>query len=272
MTLTSSFPLPPPAQAHRTKGISLRPFVSIAALIVAWQVLWSLGIIPARGFPSVPQTLIAFWTMMTEPFAGQPIWMHIGISLLRWAIGVGGAIVVGVTLGAIMGWYPIARAMVRPLFEFFRYIPPLAWAPLTILILGPTLQAAALVVFVGALPPVVINAWSGVYHIEPILADAARTLGAGRFRSLVRVAVPVATLSILSGIRTAVSAGWGSLIGAELVGAQSGLGFIIVSSQAAYRPADVMVGMLLIGMIGMAIDKIFRTLSASGTRWLGASL
>jgi ABC-type nitrate/sulfonate/bicarbonate transport system permease component len=76
----------------------------------------------------------------------------------------------------------------------------------------------------------------------------------------------------MSGVRTAVAAGWASLIGAELVGAQSGLGFIIVNSEEAQRPADIVVGMLLIGVIGMLIDFTFRKLSAASTRWLGAEL
>src|SRR5262249_15855920 len=152
----------------------------------------------------VPQALQALWAALTEPFAGQPIWVHIGMSLLRWSIGVGLAVVVGIIVGALMGWYPLIRAMVRPLFEFYRYIPPLAWVPLTVLILGPTLQAAVFIVFVGALPPVVINTWSGVYRVDPLLADVAKTIGAGRLKTLIRVALPVAALSIMSGIRIAV--------------------------------------------------------------------
>ncbi|MEI2733865.1 MAG: ABC transporter permease [Rhodoblastus sp.] len=260
---------------HSSRGfkqVNLRAVVSIGALLVAWQALWSLGIIPARGFPSVPQTLTAFWHAFTEPFAGQPIWVHIGMSLLRWSIGVGAAVALGVLIGALMGWYPLFRALTKPLFEFYRYIPPLAWVPLTVLILGPTLKAAAFIVFVGALPPVVINTWSGVYHVDPIFADVAKTLGSGRLRTLFRVALPVSALSTMSGVRTAVAAGWASLIGAELVGAQSGLGFIIVNSEEAKRPADIIVGMVLIGVIGMLIDFSFRKISAASTRWLDAEL
>lgn len=249
-----------------------RAIASVGILIALWQILWSTGIIPSRAFPSVPQTMAALWTAFTEPFAGRSIWFHIGTSLLRWSIGVGLAVTVGIIVGALMGWYPLIRAMTKPVFEFYRYIPPLAWVPLTVLILGPTLGAAAFIVFVGALPPVVINTWSGVYHVDPILADAAKTIGAGRLKTLIRVALPVASLSIMSGIRTAVAAGWASLIGAELVGAQSGLGFIIVNSEEAQRPADIVVGMLLIGVIGMLIDLAFRKLSATSTRWLGAEL
>lgn len=262
-----------PAPAKKTGfAFNWRALVSIGALILLWQLLWMAGLIPQRAFPSAPQVFGAIVTAFTEPIAGRSIWGHIGMSLLRWSIGVGCAAVVGVTVGALMGWYPLFRAMMKPIFEFYRYIPPLAWVPLTVLILGPTLKAAAFIVFVGALPPVIINTWSGVYHTDPILSDAAKTLGAGRLRTLVRVALPVASLSTFSGIRTAVGAGWASLIGAELVGAQSGLGYIIVNSEEAQRPADIVVGMLLIGIIGMLIDLTFRKLSATRTRWFGAEL
>ena len=262
----------PRSHATVLTQLNWRAAVSIGFLLAIWQVFWSAGIIPGHGFPSVPQTTAAFWRAFTEPFAGQPIWVHIGASLLRWSIGVGMAITVGVLIGALIGWYPLVRAMIKPLFEFYRYIPPLAWVPLTVLILGPTLKAAVFIVFVGALPPVVINTWSGVYHVDPILADAARTIGSGRLRTLFRVALPVSALSTMSGIRTAVAAGWASLIGAELVGAQSGLGFIIVNSEEARRPADIIVGMALIGVIGLLIDLAFRKISALSTRWLGAEL
>jgi ABC-type nitrate/sulfonate/bicarbonate transport system permease component len=267
------------APAHRSRlsalnlpAINWRGAVSIGVLVIVWQTLWSLGIIPSDGFPSVPQAVVAFWTAFTQPFAGEPIWVHIGMSLLRWSIGVGSAVAIGVFVGALIGWYPMIRAMVKPLFEFYRYIPPLAWVPLTVLILGPTLQAAVFIVFVGSLPPVIINTWSGVYNVDPILSDAAKTIGAGRLRTLFSVALPVSMLSTMSGIRTAVAAGWGALIGAELVGAQSGLGFIIVNSEEARRPADIIVGMVLIGVIGMALDLAVRKLSATGTKWLGAEL
>lgn len=258
-----------------TQGLSQlnwRAAVSIGLLLVIWQTLWSTGVIPARGFPSVPQALLAFWRAFTEPFAGEPIWVHIGMSLLRWSMGVGAAVTLGVFIGALIGWYPLFRALAKPLFEFYRYIPPLAWVPLTVLILGPSLKAAAFIVFVGALPPVIINTWSGVYHVDPILGDAARTLGSGRLRTLFRVALPVSALSTMSGVRTAVAAGWASLIGAELVGAQSGLGFIIVNSEEAKRPDDIIVGMVLIGVIGMLLDLTFRKVSAVSTRWLGTEL
>ena len=249
-----------------------RPFASVALVLVAWQAAWTLGFIPNAGFPSVIQTVEAFWGLCTVPFAKKTLLGHVGDSLLRWSLGLLLAVVVGIFFGACLGWFPRFRAMVRPIFEFLRYIPPLAWVPLAIIVLGPSLQAEVFIVFVGAVPPIIINTWTGLTSVDPILIDAGRTFGARPTRMLLTIALPASTLSVLTGIRVAIANGWASLIGAELIAAESGLGFIIINSQTSARPADILAGMLVIGAIGMMIDLLFRLISRRATRWQGTSL
>ena len=250
----------------------LRPFVTIAVVLAAWQWAWSAGLIPQAGFPSAVQTIKALWALATQPFAGQSLPTHVADSLRRWSLGLLLAVGVGIPFGAALGWFPFFRALTRPIFEFLRYIPPLAWVPLTILAFGPSLKAEVLIVFVGAIAPIVINTWTGVAGVDPILVDAGRTLGARSSKMLVSIALPAATLSLLTGIRVAISNGWAALIGAELIGAQSGLGFIIINSQSAGRPDDILAGMLVIGAIGLSIDALFRRVTRRATRWQGTSL
>ena len=249
-----------------------RPFVTIGAVLALWQWAWSAGLIPQAGFPSPLQTVKALWELSTQPFAGQTLPVHVAESLRRWALGLLLAVVVGVPFGAALGWHPTFRALTRPIFEFLRYIPPLAWVPLTILAFGPSLKAEVLIVFVGAIAPIVINTWTGVAGVDPILVDAGRTLGARSSGMLLSIALPASTLSLLTGIRIAISNGWAALIGAELIGAQSGLGFIIINSQQAGRPDDILAGMLVIGVIGLSIDALFRRVTQRATRWQGTSL
>ncbi len=251
---------------------NLRPFVTVVGILVLWQLASSLGFIRQQGFPSVTQTLTALATLASEPFAGHTLWGHLGDSMRRWALGVLLAVVVGVPFGAALGWFPLFRSLTRPIFEFLRYIPPLAWVPLAILAFGPGLQAELFIVFVGSLAPIVINTWTGVAGVDPILVDAGRTLGSRYSSILVKVALPAAMLSVLTGMRLGLSNGWASLIGAELISAQSGLGFIIISSQAAGRPADILAGMLVIGAVGMGVDMLFRRMTQHTTSWQGTSL
>lgn len=257
----------------RVRGLwNYRPWVTIAVILALWQGVWSAGAISHTGFPSATQALAALWELATQPFAGQTLLFHVAVSLRRWSLGLLLAIVVGLPFGAALGWFPIFRALTRPIFEFLRYIPPLAWVPLTILAFGPGLTAEVSIVFAGAIAPIVINTWTGVAGVDPILVDAGRTLGARYAGMLFAIALPASTLSLLTGIRVAISNGWAALIGAELIGAQSGLGFIIINSQSAGRPADILAGMLVIGVMGSGIDAIFRRATQWATRWQGTSL
>lgn len=249
-----------------------RSWITIATILALWQLAWSVGAIPHTGFPSALQTLKALWELSTQPFAGQTLPAHIADSLTRWSLGLLLAVLVGVPFGAALGWFPIFRALTRPIFEFLRYIPPLAWVPLTILAFGPSLKAEVSIVFAGAIAPIVINAWTGVAGVDPILVDAGRTLGARHSSMLVTIALPASMLSLLTGFRVAISNGWAALIGAELIGAQSGLGFIIINSQTAGRPDDILAGMLVIGAMGLVIDALFRRAAQHATRWQGTSL
>lgn len=258
--------------AARPYPAIVRPFTTVALVLLAWQLAWTFKLIPNEGFPSVVQTIEAFWNLLTVPFAKKTLIGHIGDSMLRWSLGVTLAVFVGIGFGACLAWFPRFRLLAQPIFEFVRYLPPLAWAPLALIILGPSLKAEVFIVFVGALPPVIINTWIGLTNVDAILFDAGRTLGASSRRMLLTIALPAATLNILTGIRVAIANGWAALIGSELIGAQSGLGFIIINSQTAARPAHILAGMLVIGAIGMAIDFMFRTLTRRVTHWQGTSL
>ena len=249
-----------------------RSIATIASVLIAWQILSVIGAINPSRFPSPAQTFRATVAMIEHPFAGHTLFGHIGASLIRWIFGVALAIAVGITFGAALAWNPTFRAATRPIFEFLRYIPPLAWVPLAIIILGPSLTAEVFIVFVGAVPPVIINVWTGVAGVDPVLTSAAKTLGAGSMRTLLLVAIPAATLNILTGVRVAVANGWASLIGAELVGAQSGLGFIIITAQTSNRADDILTGMLFIGLIGAFIDIVLRRTTRRLTFWHGSSL
>ena len=260
------------ASTARPYPVITRPLTTVAVVLLGWQLAWTLGLMPTEGFPSVLQTVDAFWTLLTTPFAKKTLIGHVGDSMRRWSLGVALAVVVGIAFGAGLAWFRRFRLLAQPIFEFVRFLPPLAWAPLALIIVGPSLKAEVFIVFVGAVPAVIINTWAGVTNVDTILFDAGRTLGASSTRMLLTIALPSATLNILTGIRVAIANGWAALIGSELIGAQSGLGFIIINSQTAGRPADILAGMLVIGAIGLSIDFMLRILTRRASHWQGTSL
>lgn len=228
---------------------------SILTVLVLWFVLTDVtGAVGPTFLPSPYDVVTRFGSLLTEPFSGTTLIGHLGASLQRWGLGLLAAVVIGVPLGVLLAWVPALRAAVTPAFELLRYIPPFAWIPIAVLWLGASLEAQAGIVFVAAFPVCVINSQIGISLADPILERAARTLGSGQLRTLIRVVLPDAMPMIFTGIRTATSNGWMALVGAELVVGKEGLGFLIAQGQVNDSPATIVVGMISIGIVGLLVD------------------
>jgi NitT/TauT family transport system permease protein/taurine transport system permease protein len=162
-----------------------------------------------------------------------------------------------------MGWSKVVNEQVDPLVEVLRPVPPLAWIPLSILWFGIGDVQNQFIIFLGIFFPVLLNTIMGVRNIEPNLVRAARCLGASEIRVLRRIVLPAALPQIVTGIRVGLGVGWMALVAAELVGANSGLGFLINDARTLLRTDIVIVGMITIGVVGLLID---RTIRVSGRR------
>jgi ABC-type nitrate/sulfonate/bicarbonate transport system permease component len=244
---------------------------SLAGLLAVWLVATTVtGAIPANVLPSPPELVARVVALMSEPFSGATLEGHALRSLERWVIGVAAAVAIGVPVGVALAWLPPVRAAVTPVFELLRYIPPFAWVPIAVLWLGASTTTQALIVFIAAFPVCVINSQLGVAHVDRILLLAARALGAGGLRTLVRVVLPVAAPSVFTGIRIAFSNGWMALVGAELVVGKQGLGFLISQGQANDSVATILVGMITIGVTGTLIDILLQALQRYALPWRAA--
>jgi len=157
----------------------------------------------------------------------------------------------------------VVNEQVDPLVEVLRPVPPLAWIPLSILWFGIGDVQNQFIIFLGIFFPVLLNTIMGVRNIEPNLVRAARCLGASEIRVLRRIVLPAALPQIITGIRVGLGVGWMALVAAELVGANSGLGFLINDARTLLRTDIVIVGMITIGVVGLLID---RTIRVSGRR------
>ncbi|WP_424987155.1 ABC transporter permease [Microbulbifer sp. S227A] len=242
--------------------------VSLGILGLAWVLATSvLGWVGPEVLPSPFEVIARFAGLIVEPFAGAALMGHVLASLERWSYGVLLAIVFGVPIGIFFAWAPWFRAVVNPVFETLRYIPPFAWVPIAILWFGASTATQAMVVFIAAFPACVINAQLGVQHVDNILIQAARVFGANQFRTLSRVVVPVATPSIFTGIRIAISNGWMALVGAELVVGKTGLGFLIAQGQQNDSVSTIFVGIIAIGVLGVVIDLCVQRLERRLMPW-----
>jgi len=238
----------------RLKIISL---LSMVTFLLVWEICTDLlKLIPKTSLPSpvlVFNTFIDKWSISAPD--GAPLGVHIisslQVSLLGFALGC----VVGIPLGVLMGWYKRFDLAVKPVFDFLRTIPSIAWIPIMIIILGIGIWAKAAIVFLSAFIPCVVNSYSGIKETKPVHIWVAQTFGASKFATLIKVAVPTALPSIFTGMKVSLNAAWTSLLAAEMLGSSKGLGYMIQMGRLLIRADIVVVGMVAIGIIGFTLSS-----------------
>lgn len=250
----------------------VEPLLGVALVLLAWWLITdALQFVSDEIFASPTAVFASIIDLTLDPFAGHTLFGHIAASASRWFVGVLVGCAIGVPLGIAMAWSRAAEAVIAPIFEVFRYIPPFAWVPLAILWFGTSLQSQAAVVAIAALPPALLNAHRAVLQIDPVLLDAAAVLGSRSRHTLRDVVLPTAAPGVFTGVRLAFSNGWMALVGAELVGASSGLGYVIVRAQSNLSTDMVIAGMVTIAAVGVAIDTLLRRAVSSSMEWSTAT-
>lgn len=239
-----------------------------SALIALWA--WATGpsgfISPVR-FPSPPLVWDALVQILTVGFGGATLPIHILKSLELVIEGFLIAAGTGTALGLAMGWNPRVAAVVNPVFQLIRPIPPLAWIPLVILWLGLGGAAKILVIWFAAFVPALINAETGVRDIPAHLIEAAYMLGTPRHRLLLGIVIPAALPTIFTGLRLSLQATWTTLVAAELVGSFYGLGHILNEAQQAIFPAMIFVGMATVGLFGWLTTAALALIERRALAW-----
>lgn len=238
--------------------------LGVASFLGLWTFLTLSGLVPRQFLPTPLDVASRFFQLLTQPFAGATLPMHLASSCGRYAAGVLLAAIVGVPLGLLMGWFRWLDDIVTPIFDGLRFIAPIAWIPFAALWFGTGIGGPVMIIFAGAFPPCLINAYRGARFVEVRLIEAARMLGTSNRRMILEVLLPAAVPSIIAGLRVSAGLGWQSLVGAELIVAAAGVGFMMVQAQGSVQTATVMTGMIAIGIVGMLIDVLLR----QGEGWL----
>lgn len=238
-------------QQKRLLGIA-----SLAAVAILWQAVADLVVANPFVLPSFTDVVSAFIALL----GSGRLLADLITSLKHFAIGIGAALLLGVPIGIIMGWFRVADAIIDPIIEVLRPIPPLAWIPFAIIWFGLTPQAAGFVIFVGAFFPILIGTYTGFRSVPKIFVEAGKVLGCDTSFELIRhIALPSAIPSIASGIRISMGVGWMCLVAAEMFGVSDiGLGYALWQNYYHYAMANVLVYMLILGFLGLIIDRIFR--------------
>lgn len=235
--------------------------ISICAVLLLWH--WSVGNVfnPAL-VPTPEQTFAKGWKMMQT---GE-LFMHIAVSMRRVLVGYVAGCVLGIVLGAIIGRVTMVRELADPLLELIRPISPVAIVPLAMLWFGIGEVSKFFVIIYATIIIVVLNTAAGVSRTPVTRIRAARCLGATEYEVFVKIILPSAVPYVLTGMRVALGFSFMGIVAAELIGANEGLGFLIMNSQMLLQTDQLFVGLLSLGVVGLIVDRIFRALLARSMR------
>ena len=175
--------------------------LGLALFFGVWAILSLSGAVPRQFLPAPTEVLARFVELLTTPFAGATLPQHVASSFMRFAYGFLLAAAIGVPLGLMMGWFRWLDDIISPLFDMLRFIAPIAWVPFAALWFGTGIGGPIMIIFAGAFPPCLINAYRGARFVNRNLIEAAQMLGTGNLRIILEILLPASIPSIVAGLR-----------------------------------------------------------------------
>lgn len=244
---------------------------SIVLLVVLalWEISSVLHLFPPVALPPPRAVWQAFVILFTRGYGGHIIWVDIGASALRVAIGFLGAVAIGVPLGLLMARVGIIFRIVDPFLQFIRPVPPLAYIPLLVVWFGIGELPKILLILIGTIPVIIIGTISGVKATPPLRLSVARTLGASERQIFRHVILPAALPEIFTAARVGIGVAWSCLVAAELIAADQGLGWLVQYAGQALQVAVVIAGIIVIGILGYAMELAIRLVETRTVPWRG---
>ena len=242
-------------------GRRLLGLAPIVLLVVAWQLAVAAKIFPEVLLPAPLSVLAVFRNDYPE------LLNHAGASITRVAVGVTLAAAFAIPLGLLIGRYRTLDELTDWTIQMFRSFPPISLIPLAILFFGIGDKPAIMLIFFGAIWPLLINTIFGARSVEQTLLKVARVARAGDFLIFRQIILPAALPAVFTGLRLAIGTGWLTVVTAEMIAVRSGLGYMILNAQMSFRSDLIVAGILVIGVIGLAIDQTVRLVRARLCRW-----
>lgn len=226
--------------------------IASAALVISiWQIVIFIG-----GYEEalLPSPLTVGEGIITLIVTGT-IFEHVSISLMRFFIGYFSAIITAILLGLILGRMKRTWQIIDPIVQVMRPVAPIAWAPFIVLWFGIGSMPAIVIIFIAAFFPVLLSTVSAVRKIDITYLKVAQNLEIKQPQLMYKIIFPAAFPSIANSLHVALGTAWIFLVSGEMVGAQSGLGYLIIDSRNALDLDLVLAGIIFIGVLGLLLDK-----------------
>lgn len=272
-SIEQSLPLSPPESTRYVDLLASglrRAFarsIAIVTLLAVWELLPRLHLVEPAFLPPLSEVLTTGWQLL---ISGELL-SHVRASLARSLLGFGLAIVSGIPLGLLMGWYKGFERTVSPLLEALRNTASLALLPVFILLLGIGEASKISLIVYACSWPILLNTLSGVRNVDPLLIKFGRTMGLSPFQLFRKVILPAAVPTIFVGIRLAGATSLVVLVAAEMIGAKAGLGYLIIYSQYNFQIPHMYLGIITITGIGLLFNELLQHLEARFTSWKPAA-
>jgi len=229
------------------------PVITGVVLLLLWS--FAVRFSGTKIFPSPLDVMRAIASLAEKSL----LWSYIRDSLWRVAAGYVTAVLIGIPIGMMLGWFKTLERAVNPLVQLLRPISPLAWMPLAVIWFGVSNLAPMFLIFLATLFPIIVATANAVRNVPPMYLQAARNFGLSTPAILRRVVFPAVLPQILVSLRIAFGVAWLVLVASEMIAVDSGLGYLIIDARNAGKRYDLVVaGMLLIGVIGLLLDYGFR--------------
>ena len=248
-------------------ALKILPTASVLTFFLAWELVIDLGIVPRTMLESPFEVIKLFIVKLSEANPDGATWpVHAWTSIKEAFTGYILSLAIGIPLGLLMGWFKTVEGLARPIFEMLRPIPSIAWIPMTIFWFGIGLSGKIFIITMAGFIPCVINSYYGVKMTNPTLIQMARTYGASNWNIFTRICIPSALPMVFGALQIALATCWTTLVAAELIAADTGLGFLITMGRKLTLPGLVVLGMVSVGLtgavIGLVIDRVEKKLLA----------
>ncbi|MDF2500827.1 MAG: ABC-type nitrate/sulfonate/bicarbonate transport system, permease component [Anaerosporomusa subterranea] len=240
------------------RGLYLPAILFAIWVLGSWQSLWNAYVIPS------PSTVL---TAVQQMLAHGTLYKHISVSLYRVLLGFSAAFILAFPLGVLLGMKRSCGDYLGPLLEFVRHVPPLATVPMLILWFGIGETPKLLIVVLATFFPIFLNTLYGVANCDEKWLEVGKTFKLSNWQQFRRIVLPAALPSVLLGMQLGLGYSWRALVGAELIAASSGIGYMILDAEQLSRPDVVVVGILTIGIVGTLIDWLFLWITKRAIPW-----
>lgn len=254
---------------HKAGNYRFLSVLTVLVILALWHIVSSGNSVSEIFVPKPSQVWNAFITSITEGYKNYTLAEHLSASFQRLGTAFLIAAVTAIPLGLLSGTSAAFRSVIEPLIEFYRPLPPLAYYTLLVLWIGIGNESKIMLLFLACFAPIYIACVSAVISVPADYINAARSLGANKLQVFSHVILPACLPSLFVGGRTAFGVGFSTLVASEMVAAQSGIGWMVLDASNYLRSDVVFMGVIIMGLTGIAVDLIFRVIEKKLVPWKG---